>query len=321
MKQQIIDLWKLSFGDTDEFIQLYFDRVYKEENTFVIKKGGKVVSALQILPYEMTYCGTTIPVGYICGVCTEPSERGKGLMNQLMVQALEEMSNRNYALAILIPASARLFDFYRRFEFANAFDYAIEDVYREIPENRGYLKSTQMLRLRSAQVTQNRQIDADNKYIYAYYNLKQCERDCCVLHSAYQFETVRQDWMLGKGEIWVAFENEQPVGLAFLILRTPETVTIREIMYDRADIKYQLVQSILNHYQLPKAEIRTLPSPPNSIPYAMARMIDNERMIELYRSFHSCFQVPDVKNIENKYLTQLLLQYEQRKAWMNLMLD
>lgn len=53
-KQQIIDLWRLSFNDTEEFIRLYFDRVYKEENTLVIEKDGQVVSALQMLPYTMT---------------------------------------------------------------------------------------------------------------------------------------------------------------------------------------------------------------------------------------------------------------------------
>ena len=59
-KQQIIDLWRLSFNDTEELIRLYFDRVYKEENTLVIEKDGQVVSALQMLPYTMTYYGTDI---------------------------------------------------------------------------------------------------------------------------------------------------------------------------------------------------------------------------------------------------------------------
>ena len=103
-KQQIIDLWRLSFNDTEEFIRLYFDRVYKEENTLVIEKDGQVVSALQMLPYTMTYYGTEISVAYISGACTLPSMRGKGLMKQLMQKAFDEMKYRSVAVAALIPA-------------------------------------------------------------------------------------------------------------------------------------------------------------------------------------------------------------------------
>ncbi|MFR8355938.1 MAG: GNAT family N-acetyltransferase [Parabacteroides sp.] len=49
----------------------------KEENTLVIEKDGQVVSALQMLPYTMTYYGTEISVAYISGACTLPSMRGK----------------------------------------------------------------------------------------------------------------------------------------------------------------------------------------------------------------------------------------------------
>lgn len=59
--------------------QLYFDRVYKDENAMTIEKDGKIVSALQIVPYTMTYLGTEISVAYISGVCTAPEERGQGL--------------------------------------------------------------------------------------------------------------------------------------------------------------------------------------------------------------------------------------------------
>lgn len=102
-KQQIIDLWRLSFNDSEEFIRLYFDRVYKEENTLVIEKNGQVVSALQMLPYTMTYYGTEISVAYISGACTLPSMRGKGLMRELLQNAFEEMKYRSVAVTAPDP--------------------------------------------------------------------------------------------------------------------------------------------------------------------------------------------------------------------------
>jgi hypothetical protein len=53
----------------------------------------------------------------------------------------------------------------------------------------------------------------------------------------------------------------------------------------------------------------------------MARVLDRERMTDLYLSYHrpedtSSLQDPDIGR-----LTQTLLRYDRREAWMNLMLD
>ena len=157
--------------------------------------------------------------------------------------------------------------------------------------------------------------------MYAYYNLKQRERDCSVLHSAYQFETVCQDWILSGGSIWMAFNGENPVGMAFNTPTPHDSISIREIIYDNAATKHKLIQFLLNHHQLPKAELRTPPTLSNSVQYGMARIINKERMIELYKSFHNPIQLPDLKKTNSFSLTQTLLKYEQRQAFMNLMLD
>ena len=79
-KQQVKDLWRTCFGDSEAFIDLYFDRVYQDDNTLTIERNGQIVSALQMLPYTMTYFGTEISVAYISGACTVPEQRGQGLM-------------------------------------------------------------------------------------------------------------------------------------------------------------------------------------------------------------------------------------------------
>ena len=104
-KQQIVNLWRTCFGDSEAFISLYFDRVYKDENAMTIEKDGKIVSALQIVPYTMTYLGTEISVAYISGVCTAPEERGQGLMRQLLQETFEEMERREVAISALIPST------------------------------------------------------------------------------------------------------------------------------------------------------------------------------------------------------------------------
>ena len=76
-KSQLIDLWRTSFNDSEEFIKLFFDRVYKKENALFIEKNGKIVSALQMLPYPMSFCGKQVATSYILSLIhiSEPTRR------------------------------------------------------------------------------------------------------------------------------------------------------------------------------------------------------------------------------------------------------
>jgi predicted acetyltransferase len=307
MKQQVIDLWKLSFGDTGDFIRLYFDRVYKAKYTLTYKKGGRLVSALQMLPYEMTYGGTTIPVAYVCGVCTHPSERGKGLMTGLMQQAIQEMQRRKYALTVLIPASPWLFEYYNRFGYVTAFDYSLETHHLSTAEN-PTISCRKICRE-----------ELSSETIYAYFDRKQRERAYSILHTAFDLETILNDCLLSGGDIRIALQDGKPAGMAISVPSDRETVFIKEILYDSPDVKKALIQSVLTRFQCETAKVRIPPVPIDSIPYGMARILDKQRMIDLYQSSNP--PLSPSENPDNATLTQKLLNYGQKQACMNLMLD
>ena len=128
IRQQLMELWKRSFDDTDAFVRLFFTHVYRKENALYIEQGGRIVSALQMLPYTMQFYGKEIPVSYIYGACTHPEERGKGWMSALIQKAFKVMAERHIALTVIIPAEKSLFDYYRRFGYTEAFDYATETI-------------------------------------------------------------------------------------------------------------------------------------------------------------------------------------------------
>ena len=52
-KQQVMELWRRCFEDTDEFIRFYFERKYSDANSLIYEENGKALSALQMLPYPM----------------------------------------------------------------------------------------------------------------------------------------------------------------------------------------------------------------------------------------------------------------------------
>ncbi len=186
-KQQIVNLWRTCFGDSEAFISLYFDRVYKDENAMTIEKDGKIVSALQIVPHTMTYLGTEISVGYISGACTTPEERGQGLMRQLLQETFEEMERREIAISALIPADPWLFDYYREQGYTEAFDYSVET----------YIRPNTPVQLPKITVIQPEVPTTDE--LFAYFNRKLRERPSCILHSQDDFITILRDLQLDNG--------------------------------------------------------------------------------------------------------------------------
>ena len=112
IKEKVKALWKLCFEDSEAFIEMYFRLRYNNEVNIAIESGDEVISALQMLPYPMTFCGKQIQTSYISGACTHPDYRGKGVMKELLSQALTKMLHNNVILSTLIPAEPWLFDYY-----------------------------------------------------------------------------------------------------------------------------------------------------------------------------------------------------------------
>lgn len=121
-------MWKACFGDTDEYIDIYFTYKYKDENTLIYIEEGKVVASLQMLPYTITFYGSEIPFGYLSGLCTLPEYRNKGYMSQLINKAHQVLSDRGIALSILVPAEDWLYNYYQRFGYAKVFDSSSEEI-------------------------------------------------------------------------------------------------------------------------------------------------------------------------------------------------
>ena len=58
MKREVMELWRVCFDDTEEFVQFYFDKKYKEENALVYwDEQGAAIAALQTPIYPMTFGG------------------------------------------------------------------------------------------------------------------------------------------------------------------------------------------------------------------------------------------------------------------------
>jgi GNAT superfamily N-acetyltransferase len=111
-------LWKTCFpADSDRFIDLYFNFVYKNDETLIRLVDDRPVSALQIIPYTLSIAGNHCQGGYLSGIMTHPDHRNRGYMNELMHAALHRMQKSGFAYSFLIPQREMLVALYARYGF------------------------------------------------------------------------------------------------------------------------------------------------------------------------------------------------------------
>lgn len=118
IKAETIELWREAFGDPESFISLYFSRVYRSEYNVTCQIGGRVVAALQTLPYTLLYHGREFRTAYISGVSVRRECRRKDVGNNLMRQAHYGLYYKKVTFATLIPAEDWLYEWYAKCGYA-----------------------------------------------------------------------------------------------------------------------------------------------------------------------------------------------------------
>ena len=102
------ELWKKAFGDTDEFLDLFFSTAYAPDRCRCIAEGELVQSAL----YWFDCFLEDRKIAYIYAVATDPACRGRGLCRQVMEDTMGVLRSRGYAGAILLPQEEWLIAMY-----------------------------------------------------------------------------------------------------------------------------------------------------------------------------------------------------------------
>ncbi|MDR2914710.1 MAG: GNAT family N-acetyltransferase [Tannerella sp.] len=268
-QEMVAKLWQDVFHDTDEFVNLFFSRVYKPENTLVIKHNDRIIAALQMVPYDIKVNNKIIPSAYVCGVCTHPSERGKGLMNKLMHEAMNEMQKKGFGITTLIPAEPWLFDFYKKFGYTQPINHSVEE----------YVCHQRLVKVMNTDPYTF--VECTNEH-FPYFDSKQRERKCTVLHNAYDFETIIRDLKHDGGSIYVALENNIPTGMAFTKRVSDKSALIKEILYDNKQVKTALYYHAFKMYDVQHIKIRIpvhsgkkrFPSEEKIYPYGLACILN-----------------------------------------------
>ena len=113
----LTDLWYEVFGDSKEYINLFFLKAYNDCDCFAEFDGDKIVSAFYLLKSSIRFEGETYDGRYLYAAATLPEYRGKGLMSKLIKEAIAYGEKEKFDFIALVPANDGLYDYYGRFGF------------------------------------------------------------------------------------------------------------------------------------------------------------------------------------------------------------
>ena len=262
LKPKLVEMWKLCFGDSDEFIRFYFDKVYQDNNTLVLLSDNSIlVASLQILPYQIKIGEKMHNAGYISGAMTHPEHRKKGYMAQLLKAAAEQMKKQGFTFLFLIPQEEWLFDFYAKYGYEKAFPLTTETVH---PEN---------IHAESEHVEVY--ADFENlplEQIYHLYSDFLVQKENVVLKTKEQFCLMLENLFIDEGCIFYLKEN----GIALVVEDEDENnaVFIEEILYTTNDCKQLLLSAIGKFFQTNEVTVRNTQPDENSYLYGMIKILD-----------------------------------------------
>lgn len=123
--QGLIALWQEAFGDSEEAIRMFLDFRYVPVNTVVAEENGRIVSMLFLLEGKLKIKNRLYPSYYLYAAATAKSERGRGLMPELLAFAENVARNREVDFICLKPAGKSLYDYYCKFGYKSVFSTKI----------------------------------------------------------------------------------------------------------------------------------------------------------------------------------------------------
>lgn len=106
-------LWKEAFGDTDAFLDSFFEVAFSSHRCRCVSKNGLVLAAL----YWFEVSCKDQRFAYLYAVATAKSHRGQGLFSALLADTTQILKEEGFDGILLVPESESLARMYEKFGF------------------------------------------------------------------------------------------------------------------------------------------------------------------------------------------------------------
>ncbi len=125
-------LWHHAFGDTEKFLNDFFQTAFHPDHCRYVYADGKIVAML----YWFDCLHRNKPIAYLYAIATDISYRGQGICHALMTDTHRHLSQLGYKGALLVPGNRKLFDFYENMGYQTSCyirEFSCENALKAVP--------------------------------------------------------------------------------------------------------------------------------------------------------------------------------------------
>ena len=256
-EKQMWNLWKNTFHDSDEYINLVFDNYYDPELTETYEENGKIVSCLMGVPYRFVNGDDSFNALYLCGLATDKEFRRKGYMGELLRNA-EKRFKDHFDMLFLIPSSESLLAYYDNHGYHKGI-YRTEERYTAAHDFRNdFVMSLQKVdeRIRDMKIELLDRLEIKKisfPDIEAKEQLKDYIRSkeegkknyAMLCHSEKDIEAVIKENEISGGDIYICKDKDDNItGVSFSNIIDKERIQILQIYHDNPASYYKLLHHI-----------------------------------------------------------------------------
>lgn len=261
-KEEIKRIWTECFNDSKEFVEMFFNRVYRESDALTLEKGGKIVSNLLLQPYSMLFQGAEVTTGYIYGAATRRAARGNGYMSELMVTALNTALERGYMTCSLIPAHDWLYFYYDRFDFSTVYYYDPQ----RFTSLHAFTSTGQYTQVEDPYLPE----------VYEAFHSFEMQRKCTVLHSQRDFLNILDDLSHDNGSFVALKDNDNNVVAIGCAAPADGRLLVKELLGRDEDARNAVLAVLRNEYPDMPVSVYTPADSNGRKPYSrgMARIVN-----------------------------------------------
>jgi N-acetylglutamate synthase-like GNAT family acetyltransferase len=107
--QQLRQLWKECFGDSEAFMDYYFRLVFPENPVVVLEEREQIIGMVHLNPYNFQVEERQVKTYFIVGVAVREDYRRQGKMTEMLEYAFRWMQEEGIPFTYLWPADTRYY--------------------------------------------------------------------------------------------------------------------------------------------------------------------------------------------------------------------
>lgn len=266
-------LWKQAFGDSDAFINMYFDDKVLPGNSLGLFDDG-LISVVHMLPYKIRVQGRSLQSAFIAGAATDKDRRGEGHMRTMLLESLKLMRSRGILMTHLYPFKH---SFYENFGWAT-YSYVQKKT----------IKSA------SSQITVNVKETADPELLHSLYQNMIRNLDGYVIRGEREWEWRLDDLFIDGGKVIALVKEDVPTAYMLYYIEDGKAEVIETVYSEEADAETMAEYLLTKGYDAVNYSLVTKDS--GATAHGMARVVDAQALL---REFGAECLLEDVQIVDD----------------------